>query len=135
MALPGSTDGRHRATSRKIRQTLDALRLEQMAVVVACDDLETGADREPDQWNERIPESHPIHIDSASTDDDVADPAVTRDEAVEDRDVDPAGDRNGLPRRAAARLLRRRVDVSPNEPAPEPPGPDFVDCSARTTTA
>jgi len=102
----------------------DPLRLQQVSILVPCDDLQTRADREPDDRNERISETHPVHIAAACLSHDRARCLVARQKPIEHRDIHAASWRY-FPRRA--RSLGRRSDVAPNEPRTEPAGRDLID--------
>src|SRR5438874_7983149 len=103
-----------------------------MAVIVPRNDLKTGTDGESDQRHERILEPHAIYVVLLGASNDIAHLGVTCDQAIENCQVDTLGDWRRLPPRAAAALLRRRLDVPPNEPAPEPAREDLLDRSRPT---
>src|SRR5689334_19726677 len=121
------------AASRKPGHLLDALGLEQVAVVVPSDDLKAGTDRESDQRHKRVSESYPVDIASLSASCHFAHLDIARDEAVENGRINLLCDWDDLARRAMRSLLRCRFDVSSNEPATEPARGDLHRVSTRGT--
>src|SRR5581483_9367678 len=68
----------------KPRGVLDAIRLKQMAVIVSRENLEPGADGEPNTRDERITKPHVVHIEVGRGVNDAANRGVAGDEARED---------------------------------------------------
>lgn len=96
------------------------------------EDLETRADGKADSGYKRILESDPIHVVLGGPANMVAQGLVRRQKAGQNRRVD-AGSRHDLPGRAPAFGYRRRLDIRPDKPAPEPARCDVTDGRARLT--
>jgi hypothetical protein len=109
---------------------LDAFSLQQVSPPMPGDDLQACADREPKQRNERIDEPDAVDVMMARASDDQASLVVAGEEPIEDRRVDH-GARRDLPWRTGPGRLGGWLDVSADEPSPEPGDRDLFDHDHR----
>ena len=100
-----------------------------MAALMFCDDFQTCANREPQQWDERIVVPNAVHIIAASSPGQLPDSMVTAKQAFQNDGFYLLGGfyRLGCPSTGSPRVWS---NVGANKPTAEPSKPDFVDCSA-----
>jgi len=99
----------------------------QVPVIVSGEDLESRADGKSNQGHIWILESYAIDVVALRAGNRAARSCIAGDETVENRRPYLRCDRRRLSRRACPRLLRRRFDVPPKEPASEPTRRNLVD--------
>jgi len=103
------------------------LGLPEVAVVVAGEDPEAGAEGEADDGDEGVAEADAVDVAVAGALDDRADGGVAGDEAVGDGEIEAARDGPRDGRRLGLRFLGIGLDVVAEEPAAEPADDDGVD--------
>jgi len=110
----------------EVRRVADALGLEKVAALVRGNDLQAGADGEPQARNERIPEASVVDVLGARGEEEFTTELVAGEEAFEHREI-YIGSGANLCRCGGALGVGRRLNEAPEEPAAEPAKMDVLD--------